>query len=92
MMQHFRREVDSPAENGLSREQHDAVAAGVISPVSEGEDAENRAHIADIAVRREFDIDCARELSNKLRHVVSKFRIITVKQRRYSNSSRILRV
>ena len=39
MMGQFRQEVDAYAmENGFSGEHHDAVVAGMISPVSEGED------------------------------------------------------
>ena len=91
MMEHFRREVDSYSmENGLSREQHDAVAAGVISPVSEGEDAENRPTSPTLLYDGSLTTDRARELSNKLTASLANLELLRSKaareQQQQSNS------
>ena len=91
MMEHFRHEVDSyTMENGLSREQHDAVAAGVISPVSEGEDAENRPTSPTLLYDGSLTTDRARELSNKLTASLANLELLRSKavreQQKQSNS------
>ena len=94
MMDQFRHEVDAYViENGLSGEHQDAVAAGMISPVSEGEDAENAAGIpSNLPYDGSLTTDRARELSNKLTASLANLEILRSKaareqqQQKHSNS------
>ena len=87
MMGQFRQEVDAYAmENGFSGEHHDAVVAGMISPVSEGEDAENTTTTTTIPSNLPYDgsltTDRARELSNKLTASLANLELLRSKAAR----------
>ena len=86
MMGQFRQEVDAYAmENGFSGEHHDAVVAGMISPVSEGEDAENTTTTtipSNLPYDGSLTTDRARELSNKLTASLANLELLRSKAAR----------
>ena len=86
MMRQFRQEVDAYAmENGFSGEHHDAVVAGMISPVSEGEDAENTTTTtipSNLPYDGSLTTDRARELSNKLTASLANLELLRSKAAR----------
>ena len=86
MMGQFRQEVDAYAmENGISGEHHDAVVAGMISPVSEGEDAENTTTTtipSNLPYDGSLTTDRARELSNKLTASLANLELLRSKAAR----------
>jgi hypothetical protein len=86
MMGQFRQEVDAYAmENGFSGEHHDAVVAGMISPVSEGEDVENTTTTtipSNLPYDGSLTTDRARELSNKLTASLANLELLRSKAAR----------